>query len=438
MSNTFDDVKGKPGFCVMPWLHLHAGTTGEVTLCCISNVRLRDENGESLALQTHTLSEIWNAPAFLEVRNSMAEGSLPRACSICYNHERLNGTSTRIGLNKWLLEDHPKAEENRKIIQHALAGQLPPLPGYVDIRLSNLCNLGCRMCSSDASSQIEKDSIHSQWSPYSGPRPRPGSNLPPLRDVNGSDVINDLKSLDDLYFIQLAGGEPTVNKGQVEWLRHLAESGKSRSIEIQMWTNFTTTNRSIFDILATFRQVSLVLSIDGHGPTYDYIRWPGRWDMIERNMAYIAPMRDRIALKMNAVVQAYNIFNLPRLLDWAQEHSIEVMLHNVTPQTFLDYRILSDELQQRARNLLSNYARELDPSKGASGSISNAIANLLSRTAEPLPDDQRDSNLQTFVQFTNDLDRKRNQSLAKVAPEIYADVCARLGSWPTHGRFTSV
>lgn len=437
MTEKYDKVRNQPGFCVMPWLHLHAGTTGEVTLCCISNARLRDQNGQSLALQSHTLGEIWNAPAFLKVRDAMAEGKLPRECSICYNHERLNGTSTRIGLNDWLLNTHPKSAQNRKIIQDALDGQLPPLPGYVDIRLSNLCNLGCRMCSSDASSQIEKDPIHSQWSPYSGPRPRPGSNLPPPRDVNGADVINDLKKLDDLYFIQLAGGEPTVNKGQVDWLRHLSDTGQSKSIEVQMWTNFTTTNRSVFNVLSTFCQVSLVLSIDGHGPIYDYIRWPGRWDMIERNMDYIRPMRDRIALKMNAVVQSYNIFNLPRLLDWAREHTVEVMLHNVTPQTFLDYRILSDDLQFRARRLLSDYARSLDRTNRVDETIVAAIDNFLSRTSEPLSAEDREANLRTFIEFTNDLDRKRGQSLERVAPEVYADICMKFGGWPLHGRFTT-
>lgn len=434
----FDDNKA---FCVMPWLHLHVTTTGHFTLCCISNRRLVDDEGRPFHIRTHTLEEVWNSADLDAIRRQMINGQRVAPCDICYNYEDVAGSSTRKSLNEWLLKTHDRAERNITIIEDETAGKTPPLPGYVDIRLSNLCNLGCRMCSSDASSQIEKDEVHSRWSPYSGPVEVPGSNIGDSAERGRRSrpvevVTAELQKLDDLYFIQLAGGEPTINDAQMQWLRKLAETGESRNIELSIWTNFTTANRQVFDVISSFRQVTLTLSIDGYGETYDYIRWPGRWQMIERNLVYLAKFRERIFLKMNCVVQAYNALDLPRILDWARKNKVEVMLHDVTPQEYLDFRVLSTDMRTNIRDTWAAYKNGLNDDEVVDRSILQALAKILAQTAEDFPEESRLVNLDMFVRFTNDLDRKRRQSVATSVPSVHSDVAKQLGTWKQDGRFT--
>lgn len=431
-----EDLKRNGAFCAMPWLHFHITTTGASTPCCLSATGFTDEEGKSFNIRNNSIREIWDSSSYQALRDDMVSGVRNPACAHCYKNEDVSGASTRTKINEWLLENHFRAEQNTAIILDEIEGKSkPPIPGYVDIRLSNLCNLGCRMCCSDASSQIQNDPVHSQWSPYNGPQAQPGSNTAELNDSD-SPVLTELKTFEGLYNIQLAGGEPTVNKAQVAWLTSLAQSGAAKNIDLSLWTNFTTSNRSIFNVIGEFRNIVMVLSLDGTGPTYDYIRWPGKWHMIERNLEYLAKFRSKIQLRLNCVVQAYNVDNVTDLCEWARINEIEVMLHHVTGCEYLDYRILSPGKQERIRASLSRYAKSMGLSK-VDGTIRAAINEVLARTAEPFDETRRRSYLDAFIEMTNDLDRQRKQSLEASIPSIYGDIAGMHGGeWPRFGRFT--
>ncbi len=159
------ELRANGSFCAMLWLHFYVNTLGRSTPCCISPEPFADENGEFFDIRKHSIREIWNSPAHTKLREEMRAGRRVSACSHCYKYEDSTGESTRTKLNKWLLEDHERAAHHQEVIEREGRGEAPPTPGFLDIRLSNLCNLGCRMCSAEASSQIEKDSVHSKWSP---------------------------------------------------------------------------------------------------------------------------------------------------------------------------------------------------------------------------------------------------------------------------------
>jgi len=68
----------------------------------------------------------------------------PSACEGCYKIEQYGGKSRRITENnRWENIEKPKLE-------------------FLDIRLSNLCNLKCLMCYPDSSSSLVSD--YKEWS----------------------------------------------------------------------------------------------------------------------------------------------------------------------------------------------------------------------------------------------------------------------------------
>jgi len=216
----------------------------------------------------------------------------------------------------------------------------------------------------------------------------------------------------------------------VEWLKHLTETGAAKDIDLFVWTNCTTSNRAIFDVMRRFKSAHLRLSLDGHGPVYDYIRWPGKWSMVQRNMEYIAPIRDKFYITLNCVFQAYNAENVTTLCDWARDNNVFVFINPVYGPEWLDIRVLSPEKQKEIRSGLRDYAESIG-SRPVDASIKEAITEVLARTAVPFDEEKHRSHLDLFVKMTNDLDIQRKQSLATSIPSVFRDV-ARMygGEWP--------
>ena len=53
------------------------------------------------------------------------------------------------------------------------------------------------------------------------------------------------------------------------------------NITLQIFTNLQLFNDRIVKLLEPFRYIDFILSIDGIGDTYEYIRYPGKWSRIE-------------------------------------------------------------------------------------------------------------------------------------------------------------
>jgi len=156
-----------PSFCAIPWKHLHFGDTGVVRICC-ATPELRDDNGESLNIYKHSIDQIWNSKHLRRVRREMVLGQPVKECRFCQNVEKNGGRSRRLSENtSWrngrvTLEgvsiDNLKeeAKKNDYVVNHK--------PFDLDLEVTNLCNLACRMCSPNRSSKIENDPVHNKWS----------------------------------------------------------------------------------------------------------------------------------------------------------------------------------------------------------------------------------------------------------------------------------
>jgi glutamate-1-semialdehyde 2,1-aminomutase len=156
-------------FCVYGFTHLNIRTDGKASLCCRALDTITN-NDRDLSLHTDTFDEIWNAPYMRDVRRRMISGEPVAACSGCYSVEREGGKSLRshansVGNLATLLpgKDLTAAFDQGAKIVHESQG-VAPAPSSLHLWLGNLCNLKCRMCSANYSSQIAGDAIHSKWS----------------------------------------------------------------------------------------------------------------------------------------------------------------------------------------------------------------------------------------------------------------------------------
>jgi MoaA/NifB/PqqE/SkfB family radical SAM enzyme len=415
-------------FCVLPWIHMNLNPDGAATLCCYSPAHpIFDEVGTPLNAQTHRLEDIWNSSAMKDIRRRMSAGEELPHCNGCFHNEKHTGASYRTQSRaRWLDGDPALATA----IENAADWTAPQAPLSFDLRLGNLCNLKCTACKPLYSSQIERDPVHSAWvdgAPY--------LRFPSRFDGTGDwsqaeGLVGEIMDLSaNLKWIQLAGGEPTINKTQMGWLRRLREEGRAADIDLQVFTNLSNVHPEVFEIFRAFKSLAVDLSIDGHGPMYEYVRFPGKWGTLTRNVTKLREVRPDARLSINCVLQAINAFNVIDLLSWAQDEGIRIVVSiGRGLDRYNDFRILPPALQREARAKVNEYL--MRQSNRDIAELRLVMDNVFDEMgATDFTDEQRRIAIVGLMQFVNDLDRSRGISFAKVAPEIIAGVISYHGGW---------
>lgn len=223
------------------------------------------------------------------------------------------------------------------------------------------------------------------------------------------EVLANAPNLDRLY---ITGGEPFLMKGVIKIIDYLIES-RNTHIRLEFSTNCTKITNEILEKLSKFRQVSLLLSLDGVNDTYEYIRFPAKWSVVEKKIGLITQLPNAYICVV-PVVQAYNAMHLTDLLRFSDEMRLDFSLGNLllVPEQLrvstmpATARAIAAE---RLRHYLDRDCRDLHRDKVQS----------LARYLESLPDVPSPQKVREFMLFTNDLDISRGQKFAQVHKDLY-------------------
>src|SRR5262249_37572682 len=113
--------------------------------------------------------------------------------------------------------------------------------------------------------------------------PRPGVDGPWYMD-DGKIFDDVLRSTDTLRRLYITGGEPLINRRVAEVLDVLIDRGAAQHINLELSTNCTHVDSATIERLKKFQRISLLLSLDAVGETYEYIRYPARWSVVDANV----------------------------------------------------------------------------------------------------------------------------------------------------------
>jgi len=343
--------KNKDAYCPVPWREQMIESNGAIRLCCLAQTTIRNDDGTEANVATDSLDKIWNNKHMQEIRQSMIDGVKDDMCKACYQHEANNGYSNRENeLEEYLTF---KSEYSSDII-------VDDKPNYYDVRFGNLCNMRCITCGPQYSSEHyeeyrkihedlkvetnnniikidkemtklgeychvgrimtsdEMDLIKEEKENYEWPEnDRIFNNI--LEQINKSDIIK-------LY---ITGGEPTISAANKRLLKELVDSGKSQNITLWLNTNMTNVNEDFYNLVAQFKRVRLMMSIDGIGDAFDYIRYPGKWKQIDKNIHKLIDFVNNLApdssrprdhqkfeLQLAPVLQLLNLLNLEEIIEY--------------------------------------------------------------------------------------------------------------------------
>lgn len=234
------------------------------------------------------------------------------------------------------------------------------------------------------------------------------------------DMIGIGSTLKVLY---VTGGEPLFVPSFDRILDEYAARGHAQEMVLSVNTNLFHNEGRIaraMESLLRFKHCHLAPSIDGYGSVYEYIRYPARWDIVERNIRFIAGLREKhpnLSFGLTTVAQAYNCFNLVALFRFADGLSLECNPHVLIGPLQLRPHVLSPDLRSKAAAELRAYAgTPAEPGAQTSNRKHAArMAHYLEIIEESpeLPEARR-----SFVRFTRELDASRKQSLERSVPEL--------------------
>lgn len=379
MTNTKIDpeiLKANKSFCVLPFIHLYINEKNNVQLCCLADGRTIGKYDSDFNFATN--------PELQQVRRAMLAGERVQHCNRCYAYEDAGADSSRQHETEHWFEKMNVSQPD----------QMPIELCYYDIRNDNLCNLSCRMCNPQFSTQLAKEYAEIGW------------GFPEDPKSYGFTQVVDFKTVKKIY---VAGGEPSLLPEFRKFLTLAIEHGRT-DIEIRMNTNVTNLNKDYRELLSKFNNLDIVCSIDGFDQINKYIRWPADWDTIVENVHSLRALTERVAV--NVTVGIWNISNLSRLVKFMEQEFPKICIllnENYNPNQNAivfpdkDLAIADLELLRNTSNYRSN---PLFKSK-----VDFYIKNMqLATINQPA--------LEKFFEFNDTLDRSRGINLASYIPEL--------------------
>ena len=378
-------------FCVMPFIHSFV-TPNIISPCCAYTKKI----------QLNSKTQYWSSEQLKNIQQNMLDNVRDTGCNICWEKEDRGYSSLRQHSNQIYATHIDQIKQNHR----------QDNPFYLDLRLGNLCNLKCRMCTSEWSSQIAGeilDNPNEEW-----------VDTPKQKII---ELDNDTWQLLDQWIpyvrrVFMTGGEPTIIKRNLDYINKIITSGHSANVELIFTTNATNINQNFIDIGKNFKSVSYNVSIDAVGELANYIRYPSNWQTIYNNLKNIPS-----GVSLNTTIQWLNMTRLNEIFDfietcgisfggiWFQLVTDPKYLDPIYAPTFMKEKCIADITsfleseflnQEKYNNILYG---ELKQSLQQVKAFLNTNLNNVNHTEE-------------FLKRMEILDRLRGQKLFTVLPEL--------------------
>ena len=360
-------------FCPYPWIHVMTQPTGTVSWCCVARDNFKNDDGSMFDLNKgDRIESVWNNNHMRKIRQQMLDGEVVKGCEHCYDLEDMGFPSYRTNYIRDWFEYSDRGEEIVQRIEQSKRNgyRVEEPPMYLDFRLGNMCNLKCRMCQPQNSSQINKEYVKMENAdPEAGQFIRDNFTWGHFAE-NITDWQDDpeflrqveewLPGVNKLYF---TGGEPTIIE-RVYWIMEkCVEMGIAKDIELVFNSNMTNIQRRFLDLIEQFKNVLMCISVDAYGHENEYIRGASHWSKVEENLRKYCASDVIGTVLFSPVIQIYNVLTITKLLDFCEEleeqygREVFVTFLICDYPTSLDFRNCPDQVREVAAGRLEEWLK---------------------------------------------------------------------------------
>jgi len=388
-------------FCVLPWVSLEASPIGTVRPCCLADDELLDDAGEKFSLLTADFDSIQNSRAMVQLRQEFLDQKKPQTCRKCWMEERAGRTSKRM---------HTLDRMKHMGISGEWTTDAKPLM-FLDLKLGNICNLKCRICGSWSSSQFATEELNDmpldadkkKSFPYqmlrAGAWPRENESFWTEIDA----------CLNDIRYIEFTGGEPFMIREHFAMLQGIVDRGIAHQVEIHYNTNGTHYPAEAEAIWRHFKTVEVAFSIDDLGKRFEYQRTNADWAVVLDNITnfqYLQTQLPNLRLQCCSTVNVFNVRYIDQLAHWIVLQKFDFVYWNMMHDAWY-FSIAT--LPDAAKAAITKHLRSAD--------IPPKYRDEFDRITDFMNNGASTDGSMTVMKI-RDLDRKRQQNLRVVAPEL--------------------
>lgn len=388
-------------FCVLPWISLETSPIGTVRPCCLAEEEITDDAGLKFDLNKASFNGIQNSGYMQDLRQQFLDKKQPQTCRKCWREERAGRTSKRLHTLdrlKHMIPDQPWTADARPLM-------------FLDLKLGNICNLKCRICGSWSSSTFATEELanlgadQDRKSNHHYQMLRAGAW--PRENVTFWHEIDQV--IDQIRYIEFTGGEPFMIQEHFDLLQRLVERGIAGNIEIHYNTNGTQYPSHAEQIWQHFKTVEIAFSIDDIGPRFEYQRTNAVWSEVVGNIQKFVDMRDRcsnLQLQVCSTVNVFNVLYLEELARWIDTQTFDFVYWNMMHEA---YYFSINTLPESAKQHIESRLRSAQVSERHRQEFVRIVDFMNSGVS-----------LDGFILRMRiaDLDRKRQQNLTDVEPEL--------------------
>ncbi len=346
---------------------------GKVSPCC------KFKGNYSHVDEYSSVENIFSDARLKALRESHRQGTWTKSCYRCE-------------------QDESSSKQSRKQMYDVIG--LSNDDFFIDVSLGNYCNLKCRMCSPENSSQWASDYDALMQEDLVSPVKYTNYLM---SDATISMIANFIETVNGRIIIEVKGGEPLLMPNSKTFFNTLSECSNSNRIEVWIATNGTKIPDWFEECMKKFNRVELSVSVDGSGSVYNYIRGSKHSysDVLENAKAFLSIKN--IRLRFNVVVQNLNIRNVSDLYD---DLFGIVKSHNDITLIILRF----PEYYQS--NIYPDDKKQMIVDSWHNKSITNNSSYKAMLNVFLAPNDSIAWN--SFSKITHILDCRRNQSIAEI------------------------
>ena len=377
----------------MPFNSLEVSPDGTCQVCCKIKKPILKSNGTPYNLTTDQLNDIWHSEDLQSLRKRFKNGEKPPECELCWTEEESNNISLR---------HHsfniPVNESN--VVE------------YLVLKLSNLCNLKCRICSPELSTQWLSEGIKNSWFTEEQVQKL---NLNRSKKLTASNLETLTKWIPHLKRLLAYGGEPFLNDELIQVLDLCCELNASGHISFTANTNGTIFNAQLIQKLSLFKDVFILFSVDDINERFEYQRKNAKWSQVENNLKKFHDLEKPFQLGLFPTISLLNIFNLKNYLDWTLKFpKFKILVENTLhePKEF-SLRNAPDHIKIQ----MLNYLEAIDVNKYniENKNCINVIKSFIQLSPNMNPESDRSSLIKHHLKS---IDQIRNENYLNFLPEL--------------------
>lgn len=343
--------------CMAPWTHTYLSPQTERRMCCASRepaqnfqqyIDTASGTGRYIPM---TLDEHWNSEHMKSVRRRMRAGEILPECAVC-NEKLLNTDVYRSYFNSLFAHKYDEC-----MAATDETGYTTVQPVSWDYRFSNLCNFKCRTCGDMLSSAWETEQRQNDMVDWSNPKNawmQSGirQQITKFQDTQIEQEFSEAVEQHRVEEVYWVGGEPLMYEQHWRYMRRIIELGDGPRVYARYNTNLSRVDYrgyNLFrDVLSGLRDWQICASIDGTGPTGEYIRTGMVWPVFLENFRQgLEHARHRRQMRLDFTLTLPGLFEVTNMQHLADELNVDILakvVFSFTPDIILSPLALPRQL----------------------------------------------------------------------------------------------